>query len=54
MLENAEEDYEKKPRLTVGTWKSNEHIRLPLKDKTGIIQQNFNHVENSEYAGKPL
>ena len=48
-MENEENAYEKRPRLAGDDWKSDGHIRLPLKDKTGIIQQNRNHVDNSEY-----
>ena len=49
LMENEENAYEKRPRLAGDDWKSDGHIRLPLKDKTGVIQQNRNHVDNSEY-----
>ena len=48
LLENAEETYEKKPRLAADAWQSDGHIRLPLKDKTGVIAQSYNQVENGE------
>jgi hypothetical protein len=51
-LENVEETYEKKPRLAAEAWKPDEHVRLPLKDKTGVIQQSYNHVENGKLSNK--
>lgn len=39
VLENTEESYEKKPRLTGERWNSSQHTLLPIKDSTGIIQQ---------------
>ena len=48
-MENEEEAYEKKTRLATEAWKPEGHVRLPLKDKTGVIQQSYNHIENGEY-----
>ena len=50
LLENVEEIYEKKPRLAADAWQPDGHIRLPLKDKTGVIQQSYNQVQNGEYG----
>ena len=50
LLENEEEAYEKKPRLAAEAWKSEKHVRLPLKDSTRVIPQSYNHAENGEYT----
>lgn len=49
-MENEEEAYEKKPRLAAEAWKSEKHVRLPLKDSTRVIPQSYNHAENGEYT----
>ena len=49
LMENEEKAYEKRPRLAGDDWKSDGLVRLPLKDKTGVIQQHYNDVQNGEY-----